>query len=196
MYYNVYVAEAITRQGRSYISCSMMFFESFLADNVKFNSLNEVITFIHNVTHEKNERKCDDSIILDRNITVEECLFKLMNDADMMLWIPTEKEMMLVWEYLVGLDQEDINRLYYKNNLYSFADLPVISKLIIDILKKLKDPFMNPNKPPKYVKDDLDNLVELFKEYVYYKYPYIDKLDRIEYMQRDVVAITDKICVA
>ena len=196
MYYNVYVAEAITRQGRSYISCSMMFFESFLADNVKFNSLNEVITFIHNVTHEKNERKCDDPIILDRNITVEECLFKLMNDADMMLWIPTEKEMLLVWEYLVGLDQEDINRLYYKNNLYSFADLPVISKLIIDILKKLKDPFMNPNKPPKYVKDDLDNLVELFKEYVYYKYPYIDKLDRIEYMQRDVVAITDKLCVA
>ena len=191
MYYNIYVAEAITRQGRSYISTSIMLFESFLANNIKFNNLNEIITFINNVEHEKPKRKLIDNYILDRNITLEECFFKLMNTADMMVWIPTDDEMARVWEYLQALTQEDLNRLYYKNNLYSFADLPVVSDLIIKILCELEEPFMDPNKPPKKIKADLDLLVEMMKEYVYYPHFYIDKLDRIEYMQRDIVVISD-----
>lgn len=191
MYYNIYVAEAITRQGRSYISCSIMLFESFLANNVKFNNLNELITFINNVEHEKPKRKLIDSYILDRNITLEECFFKLMNTADMMIWTPTDDEMARVWEYLQGLSQEDLNRLYYKNNLYSFAEFPIVSDLIIKILRELEEPFMDPNEPPKKIKADLDVLVQMMKEYVYYPHFYIDKLDRIEYMQRDIVVVSD-----
>ena len=191
MFYNIYIAESVTRQGRSYIACSIMLFESLLANNVKFNNLNEVITFINNVQNEKHKRKMIDSMILDRNITLEECFFKIMNTADMMIWAPTEKEMALVWDYLSGLSQEDINRLYFKNNLYSFCDNTIVSDLIIKILSTLRTPFMNPNKPPKCIKDDLDTLVELVKEYVYYAYFYIDKLDRIEYMQRDIVCVSD-----
>ena len=52
---------------------------------------------------------------------------------------------------------------------------------------------MNPNEPPKEIKEDLNALVAMMKEYVYYKYPYIDKLDRIEYMQRDIVCVSDKL---
>ena len=189
--YNLYVAEAVTRQGRSYISCSIMLFESLLSNNVKFNNLNEIITFINNIEHEKPKRKLLDEAILDRNITLEECFFKIMNTVDMMIWIPTEKEMSLLWEYLCGLSQEDINRIYYKNNLYTFCDLPIVSGLLVKILSLLEEPFMNPNKPPKSIKDDLDTLVELIKEYVYYQHFYIDKLDRIEYMQRDIVCVSD-----
>lgn len=189
--YNLYVAEAVTRQGRSYISCSIMLFESLLSNNVKFNNLNEIITFINNIEHEKPKRKLLDEAILDRNVTLEECFFKIMNTVDMMMWVPTEKEMSLVWEYLCGLSQEDINRIYYKNNLYTFCDLPIVSGLLVKILSLLEEPFMNPNKPPKSIKDDLDTLVELIKEYVYYQHFYIDKLDRIEYMQRDIVCVSD-----
>ena len=189
--YNLYVAEAVTRQGRSYISCSIMLFESLLSNNVKFNNLNEIITFINNIEHEKPKRKLLDEAILDRSITLEECFFKIMNTVDMMMWVPTEKEMSLVWEYLCGLSQEDINRIYYKNNLYTFCDLPIVSGLLVKILSLLEEPFMNPNKPPKSIKDDLDTLVELIKEYVYYQHFYIDKLDRIEYMQRDIVCVSD-----
>ena len=191
LYYNIYVAEAITRQGRSYISCSIMLFESLLANNIKFNNLNEIITFINNVEHEKPNRKLIDSYILDRNITLEECFFKVMNTVDMMIWVPSEDEMARVWEYLRGLSQEDINRIYYKNNLYTFVDLPIVTDLIIKILCEIDDPFMDPNKPPKNIKEDLDTLVSMVKEYVYYPHFYIDKLDRLEYMQRDIVAISD-----
>lgn len=191
MYYNIYIAESITRQGRSYISCSIMLFESLLANNIKFNNLNEIITFINNVEHEKPNRRLLDDYILDRDITLEECFYKIMNTVDMMIWVPNEDEMARVWEYLRGLDQEDLNRLYYKNNLYSFVDLPVVTDLVIKILSELQEPFMDPNKPPKDIKEDLDTLVEMIKEYVYYPHFYIDKLDRIEYMQRDIVAICD-----
>lgn len=168
-----------------------MLFESLLANNVKFNNLNEIITFINNVEHEKPNRKLLDEAILDRNITLEECFFKIMNTVDMTIWMPEEEEMARVWEYLRGLSQEDINRIYYKNNLYTFCELPILQDLIIKILCKLDKPFMDPNKPPKIIKEDLDILVKLIKEYVYYPHFYIDKLDRIEYMQRDIVVVSD-----
>ena len=114
-----------------------------------------------------------------------------MNTVDIAIWVPSEKEMALVWDYLQGISQEDINRIYYKNNLYTFCDLPIVSGLLVKILSLLEEPFMNPNKPPKSIKDDLDTLVELIKEYVYYQHFYIDKLDRIEYMQRDIVCVSD-----
>ena len=189
--YNLYIAEAITRQGRSYISCSIMLFESLLSNNVKFNNLNEVITFLYNVVNEKDDRKFIDNKILDRDVTLEEAFYKVMNTVDMTLWIPTEKEMTLVMEYMQYLSNEDLNRIYYKNNLYSFCDLPVVSDLIISILQDLNVPFLDPNSPPDEIKEKLDSLLALIKEYVYYKYPYIDKLDRIDYMQRDIVIITD-----
>lgn len=191
LFYNIYVAEAITRQGRSYIACSITLFESLLANNIKFNSLNEVITFINNVEHEVGDRILSDSSILDRNITVEECFYKLMTTVDGLIWIPTEKEIVLVFEYLRRLSQEDINRIYYKNNLYSFCELPVVRECIISCLCNLQSPFMNPNNPNNEIKEDLNILLSLIKEYVYYPHFYIDKLDRIEYMQRDIVGICD-----
>ena len=168
-----------------------MLFESFLGDNVKFNSLDEIITFIHNIISDKSSRKYDDTIILDRNITRAECFYRLMNNVDPLIWIPTEKQMNLLWERLQNISNEDLNRIYYKNNLYSFCELQPVKDLIIKILCTLDKPFMNPNEPPEIIKDDLVALYELIYEYVYYPHIYIDKLDRIEYMQRDIVAITD-----
>ena len=168
-----------------------MLFEAFLGGNSKFNSLNEVITFIHNVVSEKNERKLLDEYILDRNISRAECFYKLLNDADLMIWVPTEKEMVLLWERLEGLNQEDINRLYYKNNLYMFADLPVISDLIIKILKELKMPFMTPNDVPEEIQDDLNVLTQMMKEYVYYGHQIIDRMDRYSNMYREACIVTD-----
>ena len=46
--YNRNVATSITAMGRTYISTAGLFFEQFLADNVKFSSLDEVVMFIRN----------------------------------------------------------------------------------------------------------------------------------------------------
>ena len=189
--YNIYVAESITRNGRSYITNSIMFFEAFLSNNVKFNSLDEIITYIHNICEEKPNRKYDDTIVINKNISRAECFNAIMSNVDPIVWIPTEKQMTLVWERLLFLPQEDLNRIYYKNNLYSFCGLEYVKNLIIKILASLEAPFMNPNKPPEKIVDDLNYLTSLLEEYVYYPHIYIDKLDRAEYMQRDSVIIVD-----
>lgn len=188
MFYNIHVAASTTTQGRSCISSSIMLFESFLANNVKFGSLNEVITFIDNVINEK--RTYNDAVILDGQITLEEAYFKIMSTCGFQ-WAPTEKEMQIVWDIMSRLTYQDLNRLYYKNNLYSFCDNKVITKAIIYILQKLEKPFLNPNEPPEEVKVELHELLDMMKEYVYYSHQIIDKMERVDMMIRDTVLITD-----
>lgn len=190
LFYNLYVAESITRQGKGCISSSIMMFESLLANNVKFGSLDEVVTFIDNVRSEKHERQFKDEEVLDHNISKESCFAKVILSCGYR-WYPTMEECTIIWEQIMRLDQEDVNRLYYKNNMYEFCDNQRISNLLIEILCTLKTPMLDPNKPPEYIKPLVDQFYEYIKEYVYYGYQIIDKLDRIEVMPREVVLITD-----
>ena len=52
--YNINVATSITSQGRALVSSASMCFEMFLANNVKFGSLNEVVEFIDHIVQEKD----------------------------------------------------------------------------------------------------------------------------------------------
>ena len=194
--YNIYVAASITAQGRSLISSATMFFEMFLSNNVKFASLEEVFTFINNVKREKRNRQYDDKLILDRNITPEECFAKLiLTTGDfrkgMIKWIPDEKDMELIWLAVNRLSQEDINRIYYKNNLYEFFNNKSMTRAIRIIMQKMDTPFLNPNETPECIKVELETLLSLVKEYVFYNYQIIDRIDRNKHMIKNVAIISD-----
>ena len=167
-----------------------MMFEAFLANNIKFGSLNEMIMFIDNVCQEKNNRHFDDSTILDRPVTVEEVFNKLILTCGYQ-WFPDMTDMDIVWRIINRLSQEDLNRIYYKNNLYAFIDNELPSNIVIDILGSLETPFFDPNKPPSSISDKLGALTDLVLEYVFYNYQVIDKIERIERLIREVVVVTD-----
>ena len=190
LYYNINVAPSVTTQGRSLISSASLQFEMFLADNVKWSSLNDIITFIDNVVNEKNERVYDDRLILDRDIDRYECFYKIMVNCGFN-YIPSEDDLDIVWSIICNLDQWDINRLYYKNNLYSFMDLPVMNNMMKNLLIKLEVPFLDPNKPNPEIKEDLDEFTNIIMEYVYYHHQIIDRMDRYSNMYRQVAVITD-----
>ena len=192
--------------GRALISSAGMFFEGFLANNVKFRSLDDIITFIHNVEHE--ERHYNDNEILDRDITVAECAYKLLTNCGFEFivlpeervdaknikgieYIPSEKDMDIVLDILFQLDQSTINRLFYKNNLYTFMDNKVLENMIIYLLKTLKAPMMDANNPPQEIRAELDEFCNILKEYVYYEHNWIDKIERYRTMTRVVNALTD-----
>lgn len=196
IFYNINVAASITAMGRSLISSVTMFFEMFLSNNVKFSSLDEIVNFIYNVTSEKDSRKYSDYEILDRDISYEECFAKLVYTCGdfrrgEIKWIPNEEELEVVWNLLNGLSQEDINRIYYKNNLFEFVNNTSIMKAIIYILSTLDTPFMDPNETPEEVKVEMDVLTDLMREYVYYKYQIIDRVDRCDNMIKNVCVISD-----
>lgn len=194
--YNLYVAASIPAQGRSLISSATLFFEGFLANNVKFGSLEEILHYIDNVCGEKKDRHYDDRMMLDRNITVHECFYKIMKTCGdwrkgKIKWIPDDIDMGIVYDTIANLSQEDINRLYYKNNLYAFLDNKVPTKALLYILQLLEEPFLDPNHVPEIIKVELDTLQDILKEYVYYKHMYIDRVDRCNNMIKDVCAISD-----
>ena len=194
VFYNLYLCTAVTGQGRGCISASITMFEGFLANNVKFNNLTEVFTFMNNICSDLKKEKSiiptliKDSFVLDRNVTIEEAFLKIIHNCD---WPFSDSAKKAIWQYMNNLDQQELNVIYYKNNLYKFCENSKVSGLILKILVDLKEPFLNPNNPPEEIRDDLELLKDLLTHYVYYRHIWIDKLERVFTMMRDVVLITD-----
>lgn len=194
--YNLYVAASITAQGRSVISTATMFFESFLANNVKFASLEEVLHFIDCVKSERKDRRFNDNVILDFPVSVDMCFAKIIKTCGdwrkgRIKWVPDMEDAKIIYRVLKNSSQEDINRIFYKNNLYAFIDNSVIMNAIRYILKLLKEPYLSPNRVPEEIQVELDALQDLMREYVYYPHMYIDRIDRCDNMIKDVCVISD-----
>lgn len=189
--YNINTCTSITSQGRSLVSSMTMFFESFLANNVKFGSLNEVLTFIRNVKKERYERKYNDFALLDNPcVSTVDCFVKVVMTCGYR-WIPDENELEIIWTTINNLSQQDINRVYYKNNLYEFMSNSSMKRAITHIMRELDEPIMNPAKPPKNVIPALDELTSILEEFVYYRYMIIDRIDRCDNMIKSVTMISD-----
>ena len=188
IYYNLYTASSVTRQGKVCNSTAALFFESFLNNNVPFSSLNELMEFINNVLTEPRHYNSMD--IITNHASVDECFFKLMSSTGFG-WIPSEDDMFIVWEVLCKLNQDDLDRLFYKNNLFHFIDNQPISQAILYIMQTLKAPFMDPNNPPEEIEIALKEFCNVLKEYVYYGFQIIDKIEKMSSMIRSVSIIQD-----
>ena len=188
--YNVNVATSVTSAGRTYISTASLLFEAFLSNNVLFGSLNEVIEFINHIVNERLERRFNDFDVLDRNITADECFAKLVLECGFR-WIPNDDELDVIYRIVCNLGQQDLNRVYYKNNLYEFLSNSKISGLIIKMMKELDVPYFVSLKPPKSIEPDLLLFTDLLKEFVYYKYMYIDRIIRCDSMIKKTIAVSD-----
>lgn len=190
IFYNFEVAASITRQGRASIAASIMLFESFLANNIKFGSLNEVIMFIDHITLMKPTRQYEDHRILDRGVSIQEVFDKLMSSCGYR-WKPDHTEANIIWKILHQLSQFHLNRLYYKNNIYAFFNNTAPKDFLLELLYSLDSPFIDPNSPPPIIKTNLDVLVDMVKEYIYYPYQIIDKIERVETLYRQIDLVTD-----
>ena len=192
VYYNLYLCTAVTGQGRGCISASITMFEGFLANNVKFGSLTETLTFIENICIDLEQpQKFNDYDVLDRNISIEECFLKIMKNCGYNSWVPSDRARDIIWSVVNNLSQRQLNAVYYCNNIYEFCNNSRVKNLILKILVDLDKPFLNPLDPPNEIKDDLKMLEDLMFQYVYYRHLWIDKLERVYTMIRDVVLITD-----
>lgn len=190
--FDLNIAPAVTSSGRSLISSAIMCFEGFLGNNVKFGGLNDILTFIDNVRMEYKDWKYDDYSILGINgfVSTEECFNKIMMNCGFK-YIPTEQDMDIVYKIIQNCNQIELNRLFYKNNLYCFMDLPVARNLMIHIITEMDVPFIEPSKPPKKIVKYLDELRDLLLEYVFYCHQYIDRMIRNKEMIKTVSVVSD-----
>ena len=93
-------------------------------------SMNELVQFIHNVLTE--DRIYDSSKIIDIHASLEETFFQLISSTGFG-WVPSIDEMNIIWEMLSRLGQDDLDRLFYKNNLFHFIDNKEVKKAILYI---------------------------------------------------------------
>ena len=190
--YNLYLATAVTSQGRSCISASITMFEGLLGDNMQFANLTEVLQFIEFICSDIREgQKFNDWDVLDKNITAEQCFLRLISKCGWNSWVPSDEACEAIWRTVSNLDQRALNRIYYKNNMYEFCNNTRVKNLILKMLCDLNEPFLNPNKPPEEIKPDLTMFKDLLYEYCYYRHIWIDKLERVYQMNRNAVLITD-----
>ena len=188
--YNVNVASSITSQGRALISSATMCFEMFLANNVKFGSVDEVLQYIDNIISERSYRKFKDKNIIDENISLEDCFAKVILTCGYR-WVPTMDDLEIIWNVMSRLDREDLNRIYYKNNLYEFTSNSYVINLIKTILRTLDAPLYNSLDIPENVQPYMQELCNLMMEFVYYRYQIIDRTDRCDNMIKSVVMVSD-----
>ena len=174
--YNINVASSVTTNGRAAVSHMILWFEMFLNNNVKFGSLNEVLEFINHIVEERPKRKYSEYEYIDQQVSVIDCFSRIIYTCGYR-WVPNDEEMEIIWRVV--------------NNLFGFIANSKIESLLIKILETLDYPYLNPLKCPKEIKDDLDFLVDLLKEFVYYRYEIIDRMDRNDNMIKSVAVISD-----
>lgn len=190
--FDLNVAPSVTSMGRSLISSAIMCFEMFLGNNVKFGSLDDVLVFIDNVRKEYKEWKFDDEVVLGKNgfVDVYEVFNKLILNCGYK-YVPTTEDMDIVLKILQSCTQTELNRLYYKNNLYGIMDTWYARNLMFKIFENMDFPYMDPAYPPVGIRPYLDELKALLLEYVFYCYQIYDRMDRNKNMIKKISLISD-----
>lgn len=181
-FFNLYCAVSTTATGQSLISTAMCAFEDFFSDNVRFIDFDDCSKYITNIINEPFNG--DMSLVEDKKAhEVFERLKSKFLDYK-------ESYSYLLFNMLLNIDQDNLNRIYYKNNLYEFARLPKVKKLLFKIIDET-DLFLDPNKPPKENKEDLELLWSWMKEFVDYNYFAFNRIGRLTCDPRDTVCTID-----
>lgn len=190
--FDINIAPSVTSTGRSLISSAVMCFEMFLGNNVKFSSLNDILIFIDNVRIEAPNWKYDDYKVLgvEGFADINEVFNKLILNCGYK-YIPSVEDMDIVYNILKSCNPIELNRLFYKNNLYCFMDLPIARNLMIYIYTNMNRVYLSPDDVPESIHKELDILRDYLLEYVFYCHQIFDRMDRNKNMIKKISLISD-----
>ncbi len=186
-----------------------------MSDNVPFIDLEDCMMFISNVLKEKYKfdsgffQNKNHDVVLERfkikffisNVLKEkykfDCGFLPNKNHDVVL--ERFKNKFFEWkdEYefplfklLINLDQEELNKLYYKTNLYEFTKIPRIRNLYHVIFQKT-DEFKDPTRLPESSSKEIKELWSYYKEFVFYNSFAFNRIQRLKSDIRKCVVTID-----
>lgn len=182
-FYNKDLASSITSCGQSEIATAETSFESLLANNVKFLSMDDMMLFVYRIKKQKFIHKIPkkDNI---RYLLANRLYNDIKNPA-----ANADKE--LIKLIVSNLTEEECTKVYYKNNLIEFfKDHKPSYKILHKLINKTKS-FRDPNRIPEDIMDDLNTLWDYIEEFVVYNYTPRNRIERDKYDMRKVCIVQD-----
>jgi hypothetical protein len=185
-FYNPRIGPSVTYTGVTIITTSLMSFEQFFAGNAPFNDLSEVMLFVSRCRKlPQNEvalRDGSHELELEaRGVAVH--LAHRIRD-------PKPGDVKFLTDYLdSSCDQEELQMIFYRNNLFKFLELEWVSNMVQAIVDSGED--VDPDHPSEEVRPLLEDFWEKLKEYVFYPWVPEDKKWRAENDVRKVVIVSD-----
>ena len=186
VFYNIYTALSITGRGQSVISCAATTFEQFLSNNVKFVNMDDCLIFIANVVNEKNELKNED--VLDHDYSKKDLILLLSEQFEDRQECIDNLDVLKTM--VANLTQDEVNRVYLKNNLYAFLSHKRPFILIEEMIRNC-DEFSNAMEVPEAIQGKMDEFWMLLKEYVFYNHPVYDRTTWLKTKVRKSVITVD-----
>lgn len=112
-FYSKWSAIATTASAQAGISTTMTTFEAFLTDNFIFINFNECIEWLHTVI--KEDVAMDDWVV---KISKVDCYKRILNKC----FNHTKEQAECLWRFMDSCTEEEVTRIYWKNNLHEFTE--------------------------------------------------------------------------
>jgi DNA polymerase elongation subunit (family B) len=186
IFYDRDMGASVTFSGVQIITTSVMAFEAFLSNNIDFNDVGEALLFVSRVLSE--EKPSEDVIDEDKSVNLDELVAYLVGKIKERG--RTTEDEALIRRTVEGLSTESMNRIYYKNNLLKFFENEAIQEILDTVMAYVHE-FPNAEKPPEDIKEELDRLWNLSRQYVMHDYIPVDRYERALNDKRKSVLVVD-----
>lgn len=177
IFYNSFVQNSITMTGQDLITTAILAAENFLSNNYIFNDTDECLTYINNINSETYKNNILD--YLDNPIGKEELFNYLVSKTKKI-----NKEILQL--AIDNLDQEHINRIFYKNRILDLCKNSWFNKKIVALLQ-----YNIELEVQDEIKGELDDFKEKIIEFCYYNYLFEERYKHSQNDMRKTVIVVD-----
>lgn len=191
IFYNVFLAEAITRMGRVIIATASVGFENFLCDNVCIACESELYEYVNNILQEYEEKYSHyDFSIFGVQINPEQAAERIFSKCKFQIKASTRRH---VNAMINRVSDGARFMLFYKNNFMEFNRIPIIKAKIMKIISgidELKLPKLSDIKDPE-IQEEVKDLWKFYDMGVFYNNPIYDNVRKMSYETRKAVLYID-----
>ena len=208
--FNIFLAEAITNQGRHIITSAINAIENFLGDNMAYENPAEIYHMIQNI-HSEYMNRCRGSIsndaieLFSRNMDLsslaQKCTARYLKHAI----FPYDKNLVnSLHEIFSRMDTGELLLMYFKNNFMEFSRLDFMKekiKLLILMNGPLAfcedgsygrgDTKEEQEESRKDILKVLYDIWDMYDLFVHYNYPVFDRIQKAMYLDKTRSLYTD-----
>lgn len=181
-FYNPFLGPSVTYTGVHIILSAIYGFEGLLADNVDFFSFDEILLFLNNI---KQNEVYDENISLGFEISSEELFDRFISKSHFKITDLEKENLLTIFENAEVWLKE---KWFFKNNLFKLLENSDIKDFIAGMIDT---DFLNPEKPPERITEDLLVFNDMMQYYIGYPYQIPNKETKIHTLKRKTVLITD-----